>query len=113
MDVNAITPGAVLGAGVAPFTAQGIDYELTISRHSNPVMVVKGTGRTTLIKFSMINGIRAYNRLTMRGKQPVVEFDVTNHPKINKLFIRCALLEEAEDLVDLLHTHILERTSGT
>jgi len=112
MDVNAITPGAVLGGSNLPFTALGSEYELMISRHSNPVMVIQGPGRTALVKFSMVNGIRAYNRLTMRGKQPVVEFDITNHPKIDRIFIRCALLEEAEDLVDLLHTHILERTSG-
>ena len=112
MDVNAITPGAVLGASPMPFTALGLDYEIMISRHSNPVMVVQGPGKTTLIKFSMVNGIRAYSRRTLRGKQPVVEFDVTNHPKIDKLLIRCDIMEEATDLVDLLHTHILDRTSG-
>lgn len=112
MDVNAITPGVVLGAGIAPFSALGDDYELTISKHSNPVMVINGPGRTTLVKFSMVNDIRAYNRLTLRGKQPVIEFELTNHPKIDKLTIRCLSLEEAEDLVELLHTHILERTSG-
>jgi len=113
MDVNAITPGAVLGASPMPFTALGADYEVMISRHSNPVMVVQGTARTTLLKFSMVNGIRAFNKLTLRGKQPVIEFDITDHPKIDKLLIRCELLEEATDLVDLLHTHILNRTSGT
>lgn len=92
-----------------PFTAMGNDYEITISTHANPTFIVHSHGSTTLIPFNMVYSFVA--RLSAGSNPvPLIEFSIVGHPKMDTVRIHCDTLDEANDLVALLHTHILERS---
>lgn len=108
--VPAIWPGNTpLNPSEFPFSAMGDEYELTISNHANPTFIVHSHGSTTLIPFNMVYSF--VSRMTAgTNPRPMVEFSIVGHPKMDTIRIHCSTIEEAGDLVALMHTHILQRS---
>lgn len=94
-----------------PFTAIGTKYELHLSQHKNPMLTVTIDHVTSMVPFACVCDIARRARFNLeRPAKWVIEFTLVGHPKIDKLVLPSDTKEEAGDLVNLIHTHIINRT---